>query len=135
MTTPAPIKDERGAGLTLAAAMLTPAMFLCVGLVVDGARKTEAARQATSVAAAAARAGTDAEAASAVAGNPDPSAAYRAANSYLAASNMAGTVTLNGTTLTITTTQTTSTLLLSLIGIDTLTAHGHATATLEELPA
>lgn len=128
-------RDERGAGMTLAAAALTPALLLCVGLVVDGGHKAEATRQAISIAGAAARSGTDAQAAAAIAGTSDTSVAYQAAAQYLAQSGVQGSVTVNGETLTVSVTKSAPTVFLSMIGVDSLTAHGQATARLEEAAA
>lgn len=121
--------------MSLAAAILTPALLLCIGMVVDGGRKTEGTREAIAMAGAAARAGTDAAASSAIAGRPDSGTAYQAAARYLATSGAAGEVTINGQTLTVTVTKSVPTAFLSLIGVDTLSVHGQATARLEETPA
>lgn len=126
-------RTEHGASFSVATIMLAPVLLLCVGLTTDGGRKTEAARTATSSAQSAARAATNAKATSAIAGQDDTAAAYQAANQYLAAAGVTGTVTIEGNTITIKTTKTTDTVFLGLIGINQLTAHGEATASLEEV--
>lgn len=130
-----PARDERGAGLSLAAAALAPALLLCIGLVVDGGHKAEATREAISIAGAAARSGTDAQSDAAIAGTTDHAIAYQAATQYLAQSGVKGSVTINGETLTVSVTKSAPTVFLSMIGVDSLNAHGQATARLEEAAA
>ena len=127
---------ERDAGsLTLMLAALMVALLALAGLVIDGGRKLNQSASAYAIAQEAARAG---------AGMVDRSAAYRsgtfqvdqaqalaAARAYLAGAGYAGTVTADGTQrILVTVTVTRHTLVLSLIGIDTMTSSGSAVASL-----
>ncbi len=121
--------DERGASLSAFVVVIVAALILVAGLVVDGGQQTAATRRAGAVAAGAARAGADAAAASVIAGRPlDVALATRAATTYLAASpRVHGNVVVRDGGITVTTTTTAPTVFLSVIGIDTVTGHGHAT--------
>lgn len=121
--------------LTLMLAVLMVALLALAGLVVDGGRKLDQSASAYAIAQEAARAG---------AGMVDRSAAYRsgtfrvdqgeavaAARAYLANVGYAGTVSADGTLrIRVTVTVTGHTLVLSLIGIDTMTSTGSAVASL-----
>lgn len=121
--------------LTLMLAVLMIALLALAGLVVDGGRKLDQAGQATAVAQAAARAG---------AGMVDASSAYRsgtyvldqaqaiaAARAYLASAGYRGTVRADGAgRIRVTVTVTSRTLVLSLVGVDTMTSSGSAVASL-----
>lgn len=125
---------ERGS-LTLLLAALMVALLALAGLVIDGGRKLNQSSSAFAIAQEAARAG---------AGMVDRSAAYRsgtfkvdetqaltAARAYLADSGYSGTVSPDGTQrIRVTVTVTQPTLVLSLIGMDTLTSTGSAVASL-----
>jgi Flp pilus assembly protein TadG len=125
---------ERGS-LTLMLAVLMAALLALAGLVIDGGRKLNESSSAYAVAQEAARAG---------AGMVDRSTAYRsgtfrvdegqalaAARSYLASAGYSGAVTADGTQrIRVTVTVTEPTLVLSLIGIDTMTSTGSAVASL-----
>ena len=125
---------ERGS-LTLLLAALMVALLALAGLVIDGGRKLNQSSSAFAIAQEAARAG---------AGMVDRSAAYRsgtfkvdetqaltAARAYLADSGYSGTVSPDGTQrIRVTVTVTQPTLVLSLIGLDTLTSTGSAVASL-----
>jgi Flp pilus assembly protein TadG len=125
---------ERGS-LTLMLAALMVALLALAGLVIDGGRKLNQAASAYAIAQEAARAG---------AGIVDRSAAYRsgtfkvdeaqalaAARAYLADAGYSGTVSPDGTQrIRVTVTVTQPTLVLSLIGMDTLTSTGSAVASL-----
>jgi Flp pilus assembly protein TadG len=124
---------ERGS-LTLMLAALMVALLSLAGLVIDGGRKLNQSASAYAIAQEAARAG---------AGMVDRSAAYRsgtfkvdeaqalaAARAYLADAGYSGTVSPDGTQIRVTVTVTQPTLVLSLIGMDTLTSTGSAVASL-----
>ncbi|HEX6931575.1 MAG TPA: pilus assembly protein TadG-related protein [Streptosporangiaceae bacterium] len=125
---------ERGS-LTLMLAVLMVALLALAGLVIDGGRKLNQSASAYAIAQEAARAG---------AGMVDRSAAYRsgtfrvdegqalaAARAYLADAGYSGAVTAYGTQrIRVTVTVTEPTLVLSLIGIDTMTSTGSAIASL-----
>ncbi len=132
----APAAGEREAGsLTLMLAALMVALLALAGLVIDGGRKLNQSSSAFAVAQEAARAG---------AGMVDRSTAYRsgtfqvdqgqavaAARAYLASAGYTGTVSADGTQrIRVTVTVTGHTLVLSLIGIDTMTSTGSAVASL-----
>lgn len=124
-----PRRDERGAALSIPAAILVPGLLVMVGLVVDGGGKIEAARRADAAAYSAVRYGGEAAATDVAAGaTPTTSVAAQAARSYLARSRVTGTVTAQGRRLTVTTTATYSTIFLNVIGVNQLTGHGEADA-------
>ncbi len=125
---------ERGS-LTLMLAVLSVALIALAGVVIDGGAKLSEAEDASAVAEEAARAG---------AGMVDPSQAYAsgefavdraeaiaAARAYLAAAGYRGTVrTVGGDSIEVTVEITRPTRVLSLIGIDSMTATESATASL-----
>lgn len=125
---------DRGS-LTLLLAVLMVALLALAGLVIDGGRKLNQSASAYAVAQEAARAG---------AGIVDRSAAYRsgtfvvdegaalaAARSYLASAGYQGAVSPDGANrIKVSVTITSHTLVLSLIGIDTMTSTGSAVASL-----
>jgi Flp pilus assembly protein TadG len=125
---------DRGS-LTLMLAVLMVALLALAGLVIDGGRKLNQSASAYAIAQEAARAG---------AGMVDRSAAYRsgtfqvdqgqalaAARAYLASAGYSGSVSAGGTqNIRVSVTVTSQTLVLSLIGIDTMTSTGSAVASL-----
>lgn len=126
---------ERGGGavsVPVAAAML--AIFAIIGLAIDGGRQAQHIAQADALAEEAARAGGQAVAQSALIGGTvqiDPTAARAAAQNYLAAAGVTGTVAIVGDDrirVTVTTRQ--PTVLLGLVGYDTLSATGSGEALL-----
>jgi hypothetical protein len=127
-------RDERGGSQSILLLGVVVALVLSAGLVVDGGRKTAAARDAEAVAAGAARAGLNAGATGRLAGRANTAAAASAARSFLAgAPNVSGSVQLlPGGRLRVTTQSTTSTRYLSIVGINTVTGRGEATAELIE---
>jgi hypothetical protein len=112
-------------------------LLVLIGLVVDGGAKVRAIEQADTVAAEAARAAGQAIALPGVMSGRqlaiDTPRARAAATAYLAAHDAAGTVTLDpgGRAITVTATITQPTVLLDLIGVREITAHGAATAILQ----
>jgi Flp pilus assembly protein TadG len=116
-------------------AVLMVALLALAGLVIDGGRKLNQSASAFAIAQEAARAG---------AGMVDRSAAYRsgtfrvdegqalaAARDYLTGAGYSGSVTADGTRrIRVTVTVSEPTLVLSLIGIDTMTSTGSAVASL-----
>jgi Flp pilus assembly protein TadG len=128
------VHRERGS-LTLTLAALMVALLALAGLVIDGGRKLNESSRAYAIAQEAARAG---------AGMVDRSAAYRsgtfkvdqvqalaAARAYLADAGYTGSVSPDGTQrIRVTVTVTQPTLVLSLIGLDSMTATGSAVASL-----
>lgn len=126
--------NERGT-ITVFTAIVVAALLLMVGLALDGGQKIRAARQADAIAAEAARAGGQAiKVPDAVQGQQpviDPQAAVRASKAFLRTAGVTGSVQITGPSqLTVRVTIHRPTLLLPLIGIDEVTAHGKATARL-----
>ena len=137
LTKPAAAQEDREQGsISLFLVVLVLALFVVFGLVVDGGARLDAQRRATDQAEQAARAAAQAV-------NPtslresdtvtlDPTAAHAAAARYLSS---VGNVTLTGvhvtaTTVTVTVTTTATPVVLSLIGLHTLTVTGSGTAQL-----
>lgn len=110
-------------------------MTMLVGLAVDLGGQVHAKQRAHDVAAQAARAGgQQVQAAPAIEGNflaIDTAAARRAAEEYLAAAHVSGTVTITGgDTITVDVTDVYRPKFLSLLGIGDLTVTGEASARL-----
>jgi Flp pilus assembly protein TadG len=127
-------RDERGA-LTLFVAILFPAMLAFAGLVVDGGTKLDNYENASTYAQEAARAGAgqvnQSEAYSSSTFVVDQAEAITAAQAYLAAARVSGTVTpVGNNAIKVTVKITTPTKILSLVGIDTVTSQATATALL-----
>ncbi len=122
--------------MTVFFAVASVGLLVLAGLVVDGGAKVRAVQRADVVAAEAARAGGQAIALpAAIAGRTptaDPRAAIEAAQGYLRSNGVTGTVTIapGGRSLDVAVTTSAPTVFLGLIGVSSLTAHGHATATL-----
>jgi hypothetical protein len=129
--------DAREAGMATAfTVVIIAALVIFAGLVLDGGLALDARIKAVDTAQEAARAGAQAlnietfrATGQAVL---NPSAAEAAANAYLATAGDAGTVTVNGQVVTVTVTHRQHTEILSIIGIDTMTATGTASATAEQ---
>jgi len=115
--------------------LLTTAFLALAGLVWDGGRAITARQHAADLAEQAARAGADdlnIDAARATGAEQiDQAAAVRDACRYVTvtAPGAACEATASTTGVTVRVTTTTSTAVLGVIGINTLTSHGHATAT------
>jgi hypothetical protein len=122
--------------LTLMLAVLFISLLALVGLVIDGGAKVTLAENATSIAQEAARAGAGmVNTATAYANGSfvvDESQAVNAADQYLANAGYQGSAqpgaTANSIQVTVTVTRPTE--VLSIIGIDSMSATGKATATL-----
>lgn len=112
--------------------LLTPALLAVAGLVVDGGRAINARERAANQAEQAARAGADAldiDALRAGTGDLiDPREARRRAESYLAAVDSTGTVTVDDGTVRVTVTATTRTAFFAVIGINQIRVTGSAAA-------
>jgi Flp pilus assembly protein TadG len=130
-----PGEAERGA-LTLMLAVLFPILFALMGLVIDGGAEVTSAENATSIAQEAARAGAGiVNQATAYANGSfvvDDSQAVVAANQYLATAGYPPTAAAGAVpnTIEVSVTITQPTRILSIIGIDSTTVTGHATARL-----
>lgn len=125
---------ERGS-ISIWVVTATIVMMTLVGLAVDLGGQVHAQQRAHDVAAQAARAGgQQVEAAPAVEGRYvalDTAAARRAAEQYLAAAGVEGTVTITGgTTLVVHVTDVYEATFLSMVGIEDLTVTGDASARL-----
>lgn len=123
---------DRGS-VSVWAAMITAAVFLLVGVAVDLGGRIQVLQQARDVAAQAARAGTQQLTDHAVLGQTrtvDPATAVTAARQYLNAAGAAGTVAVDGDTVSVTVTATYPTQFLGIIGIGSMTVHGTGTARL-----
>lgn len=126
--------NERGS-ISIWVVTATIVMMTLVGLAVDLGGQVHAQQRAHDVAAQAARAGgQQVEAAPAVEGRYvalDTAAARRAAEQYLAAAGVEGTVTVTGgTTLVVRVTDIYEPTFLSMVGIGDLTVTGDASARL-----
>ena len=121
---------ERGS-VSLWAVTAALAMIMLAGLAVDLSGSVHAQQHAIDVAAQAARAGgQQLQASRAIRGDgvqTDPAMAVAAARSFLAASDVTGTVSLRGgSTVVVTTSGTYNTKLLGIIGIRALHVSGSA---------
>ena len=121
--------------LTLMLAVLMVALLALAGLVIDGGRKLNQSASAYAIAQEAARAGVglvDRSAAySSGTFRVDQAQAVAAARAYLASAGYTGTVSVDGARrIRVTVTVTEHTLVLSLIGINTMTSTGSAVAAL-----
>jgi hypothetical protein len=115
--------------------VMTVALLALAGLVVDGGGKLDEAAQANAVAQEAARAGAgqvdQGNAYSTGAFTVDSGQAVAAAQAYLASAGYAGSVTPVGAeSIRVVVNVTEPTRILSIIGIDSMTATGVATASL-----
>ncbi|WP_161627954.1 pilus assembly protein TadG-related protein [Microbispora catharanthi] len=124
--------EERGS-VTAFTAVLGLALLICAGLVVDGGAKIQAYREAYAVAEEAARAGAgQVDIDHAYAGGRfeiDASRALAAARAYLSSSGHSGNASLSGNrTVQVTVTVSRPTVLISLIGIGSVTATASASA-------
>ncbi|WP_168207307.1 hypothetical protein [Microlunatus elymi] len=130
--------DARGQALSVFVLVATAALILVAGLVVDGGQKAAAVSRAESVAAGAARAAADAGASGSFATGESSGlaggSARSAARNYLAGAatgpgpQVGGSVQIRGGTVIVTTHATARTIFLSVIGIDSVTGTGEATA-------
>ncbi|MGA4668362.1 pilus assembly protein TadG-related protein [Propionibacteriaceae bacterium Y1923] len=123
-------RSERGASVTALFATVMVVLLVAVGLVVDGGAQSAARSRAETVAAEAARAAVSAHASDSIQGGPAAGGARAAAQRVLDARGMPGTITITGGRVTVETSTSTPTTFLSLLGINSLTARGSATAQL-----
>lgn len=123
--------------MSLFFALVSVAILMVMGLLVDGGGALNATNRATSLAQDAARtAGQQIDPAQAIEGTAitiDPEAARGAAQDYLAAEDVQGNVQItdNGQTMTVTVHDTYTTYFAQLIGTSTITVTGTATAHLQ----
>jgi hypothetical protein len=133
------LPGKRGAGdqgsITLMLLALFVALIALAGIVIDGGAKLNQAENATAIAQEAARAGAgmvnQANAYSTGTFIVDQAQAIAGAKQYLAGAGYQGSVTPVGTdSIHVTVTVTSPTRVLSIIGIDSMTSTGSATALL-----
>lgn len=115
-------------------AVLMVALIAFAGLVIDGGRKLNATEKAYAIAQEAARAGAGQVNTSAAYGSGtfkvDGPQALMAARAYLASAGYHGSVRVSGNNIRVTVRVREPTTILSLIGIDTISASGFAVASL-----
>lgn len=126
-------RDERGA-ISVWFATASLVMIILVGMTVDLGGKVHAQQQARSAAAQAARTGAqEVQGSTAIRGEElrvDINAAKSAAQGYLNAAGVEGSVTVNGDTLIVRTTDTYDSKFLGIIGLDSMRVTGEASARL-----
>jgi Flp pilus assembly protein TadG len=125
-------RSERGS-FSLLIAVLGIALLVAIGLVVDGGRYITAAQLADNAAGEAGRAAGQHITGQAVTGQApqaDAARAVQAAQNYLAAAGVDGTVTVAGDEITISTTVRRKPVLLTVAGVSSITATGTATVRL-----
>ena len=119
--------------LTAFVAVLALALFVLVGLVVDGGRAIAAHRQAIDVAEQAARAGAEQLSLDSLRSNGsvtvDPAAAAQAAEQFLAVAGQQGTVLIAGQSVTVEIHLQSPTSILGIVGISSIPVSASATAT------
>jgi Flp pilus assembly protein TadG len=122
--------DERGS-ISVWAVTIAPAMIILAGLAVDGGGKVHAEQRAMQLAAEAARVGGQQlhldQAVHGVRATADIARARAAAQTYLAAAHVAGTVRFaGGDTIRVTVSDSYEPVFLPIVGIDRLTVTGDA---------
>lgn len=133
MTLPGATQDKERGNLTLALIILVVGVMLMIGLVVDGAGKIQAGERANQLASSAARVAANSLTGNVIATGSlqlDGIAAQNAALTYLAAAGVDGTAFVVNNTVTVTATDDYDTVFLSIVGINTLTGRGTASAQL-----
>lgn len=124
------IENEQGSFAPMFA-ILGLGLILLFGIVVDSNTRLNATEQATAVAQSAARAAA-ANVSDATGGNPviNTGLAQQAGQKYIAAAGMTGSVQVNGNTVSVSVQRTTRTIFVSMVGINSVTGTGTATAQL-----
>lgn len=134
VATRAPSLRDRGS-ITLPIVILTPALLVVAGLVVDGGYVLSARQRAFNEAEQAARAGAGAIDVDALRQGDlrlvEPRARALAQQYVAATEDTVGPVTVTPTTVTVTVVAQRRSVLLSLVGIDLFTVQGTATAEIE----
>ena len=126
-------RDPDRGSVTAYLLVMTVALVVLAGLVLDGGAALAAHGRAADTAQQAARAGADAldettlRAVTPAGLTPTPAAARAAAAAVLAAADVTGEVTVNGSTVTVTAHASKPTAILAIVGIDQV--RGTATAT------
>ena len=124
--------NQRGLSMAPFMAAVVLSILLLIGLVVDGGAQATAAQRAERLAAAAARAAADQTAAARLAGQPpDYAAAVATARQVIAEQpDVTAEITFVGGRVRVATSTGADTIVLSVIGITRLPAHGFAEAEL-----
>jgi Flp pilus assembly protein TadG len=126
--------DRQAGSVSLLLVVVVVALFIAVGLVVDGGQKLRAVQRADNAAAEAARAALQSvQPGATVRGQPpvvNPQQAISAAQHYLTVAGVTGTVTVTGDQVQVTTHASFTPAFLSLIGLGTQTVTGHGSARL-----
>lgn len=118
--------------MTAFLALLSVALFVLVGLVVDGGRALVARRQAFDVAGQAARVGADQLSVDGLRTGTfvvDPTVATNAVEDDLRGAGATGTVVVVGDSVTVTVRTVMATTILGIVGLRTISVSGTATAT------
>lgn len=130
------LDDNQRGSVTLWAVLITTAVLMIVGLVVDGGAQLRATQRADQVAREAARAAGQAISGDPILGRPglvDVSRGRQAATSYLAAAGVPGDVTVSGATITVTTRVDWRPVILSAVGVGPVTVTGSAEAEAQQI--
>jgi hypothetical protein len=120
-------RNERGQSISLFVLVITSALITTTGLVIDGGQKVAATSRAESAAAGAGRAAGNAAATQQLGGADPASAAVLAARTYLAGQpGIDGTVSIGNGVVMVATSAHEPTILLSVIGIGSVSGRGEA---------
>jgi len=120
-------RNERGQSISLLVLVIMSALITTTGLVIDGGQKVAATSRAESAAAGAGRAAGNAAATQQLGGADPASAAVLAARTYLAGQpGIDGTVSIGNGVVMVATSAHEPTILLSVIGIGSVSGRGHA---------
>jgi len=124
-------RSEGGQSISLFALVILGALITTTGLVIDGGQKVTATSRAESAAAGAGRAAGNAAATQQLGGANPAGAAVLAAKTYLAGEpGVVGRVSISNGVVQVTTSAREPTILLSIIGIHSVTGDGSARASI-----
>jgi hypothetical protein len=122
-------RDERGQSISLFVLVIMGALIITTGLVIDGGQKVAATSRAESAAAGASRAAGNAAATQQLGGADPASAAVLAAKTYLAGQpDVQGAISIANGVVLVTTSAQQPTILLSIIGVGSVSGQGSARA-------
>jgi hypothetical protein len=122
-------RDERGQSISLFVLVIMGALIITTGLVIDGGQKVAATSRAESAAAGASRAAGNAAATQQLGGADPASAAVLAAKTYLAGQpDVHGAISIANGVVLVTTSAQQPTILLSIIGVGSVSGQGSARA-------
>ena len=122
-------RSERGQSISLFVLVIMGALITTTGLVIDGGQKVAATGRAESAAAGASRAAGNAAATQQLGGANPAGAAVLAAKAYLAANRGGRQISISNGVVQVTTSAQEPTILLSIIGIRSVTGEGSAVPT------